>query len=479
MRVAIVGASGFIGVSLLKALTGTYQCQALSRSRPRLDDGEYDWAPCDLHNLRDLEKSLSGCDVAIYLVHSMLASAGLNQGNFQDFDISLADNFARAARTCGVKRVIYLSGLIPDGKRSTHLESRLEVESLLRTYYPDVTILRAGIIAGSRGSSFSMMYRLSKKLPLMLLPSWTETLSQPVYVDDVVLAIEHCLSQSETSGHTYDLGSEPPLSYETMMKMIGKKVAREPKIVHIDTFSPTLSSLWITLISGAPLELTRPLVGSLKQPMLVRDQHRLKIPGHRFVSFAEALDKIFASKDIESFRPPHAFRSWFRKQSGRQVRSIQRLSLPKGWTADDVAHEYLNWLPRAMRYIISVRVEDNCAYFYINHTRIDLLKLQYSAERSEPTRSLFYIKGGILAHKQKQRGRLEFRQLPHEDSILAAIHDYVPALPWMVYRFSQAIIHGLVMRQFTKHLFSAKAKLPVARKHDRLAAQERPQQTQA
>jgi hypothetical protein len=38
--------------------------------------------------------------------------------------------------------------------------------------------------------------------------------------------------------------------------------------------------------------------------------------------------------------------------------------------------------------------------------------------------------------------------------ILAALHDFVPALPWVIYRFSQALIHVWVMNAFRQHLRS-------------------------
>ena len=452
MKVAIVGASGFVGISFLQAYLDKYELSALSRSKPRVESSAYQWHRCDLHNLLDIEKGLEGCDVAIYLVHSMLASAGLNQGRFQDFDVSLADNLGRAALTAGVKKLIYLSGLIPDDNLSTHLKSRLEVETVLAHYFPDITILRAGIILGSEGSSFNMMYRLAKHLPLMICPRWTNTLSQTIYIDDIVTALDFCLQNPSSQKRIYDLGSEPALPYKSMMQKIGRRCGREPKIFLVRMLFPQMSGLWVTLITGAPLELTKPLVGSLKSPMLVHPERALTIPGYSFKSFEESIDLIFKKKNLDTHNPPHAFVSWLNKQRNASVRSIQRITVPNGWSAKNIADAYMSWLPTALRYLIGVDVSGEIVSFYLLNKKFVILRLKYSPERSSKDRQLFYLVGGALFHSSNEKARLEFRKLPHESSLLAAIHDYVPALPWPIYRSTQAIFHARVMDKFEHYL---------------------------
>src|SRR5690606_19576051 len=131
------------------------------------------WVQADLFSLLEVERALEGADVALYLVHSMIASAELTQGSFADFDLILADNFARAAKSRGVRHILYVGGLIPEGERlSRHLESRLEVEQTLRAQGVPVTALRASIIIGPAGSSLRMVENLVRRLPVMITPAW-------------------------------------------------------------------------------------------------------------------------------------------------------------------------------------------------------------------------------------------------------------------------------------------------------------------
>lgn len=156
--VALTGASRYIGHHLMTKLQKDYDIIALSRRADQHKNTEHvTWRACDFFSYDDAEKALRGADYAIYLIHSMLPSAKLTQGTFEDMDAILADHFARAAKRNGVKQIIYLSGMIqPDvdnNDLSRHLRRRLEVERILGAYDVPVTTLRAGLIAGPSGSS--------------------------------------------------------------------------------------------------------------------------------------------------------------------------------------------------------------------------------------------------------------------------------------------------------------------------------------
>ncbi|HET6346301.1 MAG TPA: NAD(P)H-binding protein, partial [Myxococcota bacterium] len=150
MRVAIAGATGFIGRALRGALEdAAHEIIALSRSASDRPGGARTvWRSVNLFNLLHTERALAGAEVAFYLVHAMHPSARLTQGRFDDLDLICADNFARAARAVGVRHIIYLGGIIPQGTEalSDHLRSRLEVEQTLAAHGVPVTALRAALV---------------------------------------------------------------------------------------------------------------------------------------------------------------------------------------------------------------------------------------------------------------------------------------------------------------------------------------------
>jgi uncharacterized protein YbjT (DUF2867 family) len=459
--VVVAGASGFIGQALAQRLAGRHRLVGLSRA-PRTGDGYDEWRACDFFSLRDAEQALEGARYAVYLVHSMMPSARLVQGRFEDLDLICADNFGRAARSAGVEQIIYLGGLVPDDEHlSAHLESRREVEVALGGHGVPVTTLRAGLVIGAGGSSFVMMLRLVRRLPMMVCPSWTRTTCQPIALDDVTDIITYCLGRAACFGGTYDIGGPDVLSYRDMMLETAEVLGVRRPTLPVPVISPGLSRLWITAITGAPKELVAPLIQSLAHSMVTGDrrlQAEANVPGIPFrEAIARALDQE-ARSTRPSVQKPLAYAAPRAAEGAPRVRSVQRLPRPPGKDAAWVAAEYVRWLPTGLWPILRLSVEGRDApgearvcRFYLARMRQPLLELTFAPGRSAPDRQLFYITGGLLV-VETGRGRLEFRETPDGRSVLAAIHDYRPRLPWRIYESTQARFHLLVMHAFGSHL---------------------------
>jgi uncharacterized protein YbjT (DUF2867 family) len=457
-RIVIAGASGYVGRAVSKNLAVHFDIIGLTRGeieKRKPTDPVSEWRKCDLFSLLDAEKALIGADFAIYLVHSMLPSSRLTQGNFEDMDLIAADNFARAAEKNGVKHIIYLGGLIPSTGEtlSTHLASRLEVEETFNFRSVASTCLRAGMIIGPRSSSFSIVVRLVKRLPIMICPKWTETLTQPIALEDVVKIINFCINKPNLFNKTFDIGGPDVLTYRNVMGETAKYLGLKRLFIKFDRFTPGLSRLWISLVTGAPKALVKPLIESLKYKMVANNlelQEAANIPG---LNFKETLKSSLELEKPTFMRTPKAFQPAKENKGVALVRSIQRLPLPKNRSAEWVAREYMRWLPTCLPFFFLNVVQEDEKTFAIKLPllRKPLLVLQYAVSRSWSGRHLYYIRGGLLA-RSEGRGRLEFRTVLNGRALIAGIHDYQPTLPWMIYTCSQALFHLYVMRSFRKHL---------------------------
>ncbi len=454
MKILIAGASGFIGRALIPELLRHLpdaEIVALSRRVRESDDPRVTWKRCDLFSMKDIQEAMAGCDEAFYLVHSMLPSADLAQGSFYDFDLIMADNFARSAKKMGLKHIVYLGGMIPPTEAlSWHLKSRLEVEESLRFSSLPVTTLRAGLIIGKNGSSFEMLRRLVIRLPFMICPAWTNTESQPIALSEILQVLVECVMNPSVKGKIYDVGGPEVLTYQSLILKTAEALGLKRKLVSFNLVPLRLSRFWVSLITGAPKDLVYPLVLSLK---------------HRMVADPSRVWTTFRSPRIPvvtAIRDALGDQGGLPVKMGRvenslsirehEVRSIQRLHHPPGKTAEWVAEEYFNWLPHLFAFLIRVNiVENQCAFSVFG---FKVLVLEKSVERSGPDRQLLYIKGGLLVSKKMGRGRLEFRDALGGTVILAAIHEFVPSLPWVIYRYTQALIHVWVMERFNQHLKS-------------------------
>jgi uncharacterized protein YbjT (DUF2867 family) len=463
LRIAVAGAQGFIGRALIERLRGdaSFAVTALARS-PRADLGVPARA-CDLLRAEDAERALSDIDVAVYLVHAMMPNDRLVQASFRDLDLLAADNFGRAAARCGVRQIVYLGGLAPadDSTPSEHLASRIEVERALGSHKVPVTTLRAGLVFGPGGSSSRIVFNLARRLPVMVCPAWTATPTQPIALDDVVTLLAGVLGRPETFGEAWDVAGPDTLTYRELMALAAREArGHAPRMLSVPVLTPQLSALWVSLVTGAPRALVKPLVGSLSHPMLVRDrrlQQRLGVPGK---PIGAALSEAIRA-DVDA-GTPRAFEAAARPPGPSRVRSIQRLSAPAGGRARDVAERYFDWLGEAFAPVIEVRrVRGDVALAFRG---LGPALLVLSPELLSSDRAVYRVAGGLLSARLElprveagapQAGTFEFREVLGGEAVLVAIADFVPRLPWWLYVSTQAQAHRLVMALFGHHLGAA------------------------
>lgn len=451
--VAIAGASGFIGANLWPTLTADFDVIALARTARPSSPG-VTWRACDLFSSTSTHAALAGADVAVYLVHSMMPSSRLFQGNFHDTDLLLADNFAKAAARAGVKHIVYLGGLVPEtGFVSTHLQSRLEVELVLQASGCAVTCLRAGMIVGPGGSSFEILRALVQRLPWMILPKWTRSSGQAVFIDDVLAVLRAALTDPSFRGRTFDLVNGEALNYEMMMKQTAAALGKKRLMLPVPIASTGFSKRWVQLFSGASFELIAPLVDSL-QCDLPQLSPAPEIARHiRYFTFARMLEETLRRSE----NPPRKAAAAPQAAPEKTVRSIQRLpSLPEH-DAHFISSAYMSWLPRFFRTVIRVaRVPGTPrVHFSLALLRTPLLVLELIDQGADSARDKFHIVGGLLT-KTTTTGWLEFRQIAKRRYTLAAIHGFVPSLPWLLYLLTQAPIHAWTMHSFGRYLRTLK-----------------------
>src|SRR3954453_7916701 len=225
MRVLVTGVSGYVGAALVPRLQAAgHEVRGFARSPERVAA-----AGVRLHdvgigaavNRAGLGRALDGVDAAYYLIHSMEGPA--NSG-FPEHERRAAERFATAARTAGVRRIVYLGGLVPEGSAvSRHLASRLAVEQALLEAADEPIALRASIVIGARSRSFRFLVRLIERLPVLALPAWRVHRTQPIDGRDVLAFLTRAATApAALAGLSWDIAGPDLMTYEELIDRIAE-----------------------------------------------------------------------------------------------------------------------------------------------------------------------------------------------------------------------------------------------------------------
>jgi uncharacterized protein YbjT (DUF2867 family) len=326
--ILLTGATGYVGGRLLPVLEAKGRRVRCLTRRPGSLAGRV--APGtevvhgDLRNPDDVARALAGVDTAYYLAHSM----GSHEG-FADADRAAARIFADAARTAGVRRIVYLGGLGSGEDLSSHLASRQEVGRILAASGVQTIELRSSIIIGSGSLSYDMIRSLVSRLPVMVTPRWVRTQTQPIAIGDVV---DYLVAAGEVAGdesRVYEIGGPDRVSYGDIMREYARLRGLRRLIIPVPVLSPMISSLWLGLVTPLYARVGRHLIEGVRNETVVRDDRALRELGVRPRGVRDAISAALAEEDRSPTRWQDAIRS--RSPLGAGARPLRKQIVDSRW----------------------------------------------------------------------------------------------------------------------------------------------------
>lgn len=226
MRVHVTGGSGFLGGSVLRALTSAgHEVTALARTSVAADTvGAFGARPVlgDLDDPASVDAAFASSE-AEALVN--LASLGFGH----------APTIVAAAEETGLHRAVFVSTTSIFTRLDTATRPvRLAAEEAVMSSTLDWTIIRPTMIYGTPADrNMARLLRALRRLPIFPLPGGGCGLQQPVHVDDLAAAIVNALDRPASVHRAYNLAGPEPMTLRAVVGQAASAVGRRPKLVSV------------------------------------------------------------------------------------------------------------------------------------------------------------------------------------------------------------------------------------------------------
>ncbi len=271
MRIAILGANGYIGHNLIQKLINQTDHSIIALS-PHALSIPFNHERLVKHNVdvfdtELLKKYLRDCDAVYYLIHMM----ALKKADFTVAESNAAESFCKTANGSTIKRVIFLGGLGDDHEQlSKHLASRHKTGEILKKGLPQVIELRASMVIGNGSISYDIVTNLIHKLPILTLPKWAKTMTQPIGLADCIDYLIAALDMSITGHQIIEIGGPEKLSYGDLMKRYAAWEHKKMLIIRFHVIPVSIAAWWLNLFTPKThAKVGRVMVESLSNPMVV------------------------------------------------------------------------------------------------------------------------------------------------------------------------------------------------------------------
>ena len=297
--VLVTGASGYVGGRLVPLLERRGERVRCLARRPELLAGRFaastDLVAGDVLDPASLRGALAGVASAYYLVHALGS-----RGHFEEEEERAAHTFADAARAAGVRRIVYLGGLVTAGTElpaSAHMRSRLRVGEILRASGIPAVEFRASIVIGAGSLSFEMIRALVQRLPIMVTPRWVTVQAQPIAIDDVLAYLVAALDLPPAGARVFEIGGGAVTTYRGLMQEYARQRGTRRLFLPVPLLTPHLSSLWLGLVTPLFARVGRKLIESITVPSVVRDAGAARAFAIRPCDYRTAIRRALAEED--------------------------------------------------------------------------------------------------------------------------------------------------------------------------------------
>lgn len=268
MRVAVIGATGFVGTAVTRHLVEAgHPVIAVSTEGTRLREwpDTVETRAADVATGRGIDAAVEGATGVVHLAAIPRETGGRR---FEEVNVRGTQRVVAASERAGVSRFVHLSAMgVVDDPKLAFLRSKWRGEQAVRASGLDWVILRPSLLFGPGDGFFNLIKTTLKwwSPGVVAIPGKGDARFQPLAVDDLALAVERSLTDPAHAGSVLEFGGPDWVTYreivDEVMKVTGMKRLKLPMPI------PLISAITVVTDRVLPIfPVSHDQIGSLSRP---------------------------------------------------------------------------------------------------------------------------------------------------------------------------------------------------------------------
>ena len=221
MKILLTGASSGIGTILIKRLVDCADLEIKAMIHHSLGNiSGCEARQGDLNNPELLTRAVDGVDTVI---HMAALTSSAQESDYFRVNVTGTQNLMDACILQGVKRIIFISSRAASLDGGGYSRSKLEAEECVKNSGLKWIILRPSEVYGQgAGDTINRLIQWVQKYPLVPVIGKGKAKLCPVYIDDMVSAMERAILDKELKGETILLSGPEELTFDDLVDRIAK-----------------------------------------------------------------------------------------------------------------------------------------------------------------------------------------------------------------------------------------------------------------
>ena len=263
MKICILGGTGFVGRSLISALSKeNYTITVITRDFDKNKDlaiyPNLKLIQEDVYKEKRMLEVSKSHDVLINLI-GILNEKGFRGKGFYLAHSKIARIILNVCKQNRIKRILHMSALNADPGGSSHyLRTKGEAESFLHTYgerFADVTSFRPSVIFGTEDSFINRFSDLLKFIPFVFPLACAQTRFAPVYVGDLVNFMKDSIDDVSSFNKKIDICGPKIYTLEEIVKIVIDVKGYSTRVIPLNNALSKFQAVMMEFLPGKPFSI--------------------------------------------------------------------------------------------------------------------------------------------------------------------------------------------------------------------------------